>query len=520
MLLNLDIDGIKMLYPSSTSNPQYFRMPTTKTELENRKSEMDFRIELDERILAKIASDGETIEYYELDNNQKVRMKFCTSEGVHPTGGCSTKQSVYLDRGYIFTPKDWKNIEATIFWKAVSYGPSDFRMITKTRTGNHHSNTDCMQGNALNFSVYAKGKKTRISWEEYHVHYHHLDDKMHNIVNTDNNWFGAKQCVFNVGSDNVKIEGYLCPSLSAEDRAKNWFKVNDVLDFPGSGWGDSGLDNDLPNKSYPLLWGGPYHMFRWDGATRILFMYASVREIDPQGQFGGTPTPPSDGGNNTPPPPNITQFLSRWNIRTALVTNNYCNCEGGGSPAPPGGGGGGGGGSGVLETKFDYLNSKIDGYIKLASENGSTTFKLQTGLTIVNTSTPWYNKKIRRIMFDLYEKNKPRGGTGDAVHVKIRKALDDNDTISFTPSVDEEDIHDDGGRYVVENTTNNYAMQVGDTIFFEYDGGDDNNYVKVPYNTTTANFTSRLKHRNNTQSAGTYSTQEAKHIMKIEVLKE
>lgn len=529
MILNKDIDGIKMLYPSSTINPQYFRLPTTKTELENRKSEMDFRLDFDERLLAKIASDGETIEYYELDNNEKVRFCLTTSEGRQPDGGCATKQSVYYDRGYSFTPKDWKNVEMTIFCKLIDFNPKltdNGKMILKCRTGNHHSNTDCMQGNALNGTIFAKNQEYRISWEEFHVHYHHGPTLKQNICSTDNRWIGIKWCVYNIGTDNVKMELYLCPSDSAEDRANNWFLVGERRDFPGSGWGDYGLKNGLPDKSFPLLWGGPRSMFRWDHWNKLNFKWCSSREIDPEGQFGDTPGSGSNSGsgdgegNNTPPPPTVTQFLSRWNIRTALVTNNYCNCEGGGSPAPPDTGGGGGGGAGVLETVFDDLKRKANGYIKLASESGSTTYKLQTGLTVVDTNCTWYNKKVQRITFEMAEKNKPRGGTGDAVHVKIRKALDDNDTIDFTPSIDEEDIHDSGDTYVVTNTSNNYAMQVGDTIFFEYDGGDDDNYVKIPYNNSGSDFTSRLKYRDNTQSAGTYSTKEAKHLMKIEVLVE
>ncbi|MGD1837051.1 MAG: hypothetical protein ACPKPY_03215, partial [Nitrososphaeraceae archaeon] len=172
-----------------------------------------------------------------------------------------------------------------------------------------------------------------------------------------------------------------------------------------------------------------------------------------------------------------------------------------------GGGGGndpgqGGGGSGVMDQIY-FVSSSNSETAKLASENNDPSFYLRFGQEITKPDSVFIGKKIVRIEFFIAEEDKPRGGTGDGVHVRIRKGIDDS-IVTTLGTIDEDDLHDDGNTYFVEDMSNSYAMQVGDKILFEYDGGSDSDYVKLFMKSNQPNTGSKVVVQDNTQDPGEY----------------
>lgn len=116
-------------------------------------------------------------------------------------------------------------------------------------------------------------------------------------------WIGMKFIVYNITDVSVKLELYIDSTSNGEPASAKWEKVGEALDegkdWSGASGGAAKIDgckdyNGLEDAFAPILQGGGIALMRTDGnqnnVVQAEYKYVSIREIDPEGSFGGGPT--------------------------------------------------------------------------------------------------------------------------------------------------------------------------------------------------------------------------------------
>ena len=123
-------------------------------------------------------------------------------------------------------------------------------------------------------------------------------------------WIGMKFIVFNVENEtdlpgippySVMLELYIDSTSNGEPAKAKWEKVgeawDDGSDWPGASGGAKTIEgckdyNGLEDAMAPITKGGGIALMRTDGdqnnVVQAEYKYVSIREIDPNGSFGGT----------------------------------------------------------------------------------------------------------------------------------------------------------------------------------------------------------------------------------------
>lgn len=292
-LINQDPYEIQKIYPDARRNQQWFSLPTKVIDLQNAAfaSRIKARLDIYDRLVAVTDSTGVNIDYWEIDNNADAFLAFLTTGGKSQVIDCLTDHATFSDRGYISSPVDWLNIEGTIFIKAKSLldlaGVNPV-ITLKGRTGFHPPNSYCCQGAAYGCNAYVKTNMIELFREVYHDNKVVKEQKNQSVVDFKDNYFGLKHCIFNQtfsGTKQVINETYICPSDLAEDISYNWKLVNRRIDFAGAGWARGGLKCGALFDDSPIDWAGPRAIFQWSGFNKLIFKYASWREIEPKISF-------------------------------------------------------------------------------------------------------------------------------------------------------------------------------------------------------------------------------------------
>ncbi|MDN5845331.1 MAG: discoidin domain-containing protein [Candidatus Nitrosocosmicus sp.] len=263
-------------------------------------------------ILKPTAAGGET---FFMDNNNFANQSRVIGDGFGEEGGywtasgdfranieistgfsdddCSRDQQEMVDRGYMQSPNDWKNVEFTcevqIFNSASDHATFGFRGSRHTANGNFPR---CCTGCNYKVSVDMDGSGIQIRKESWHVSYHDCDETQISGWQSTDGPFRIKILCYN-SSDNqsVTTQVYLDQDLN-----NNFVKV---LDFTDSGQVNNDADAcNCNDSSQPLVWGSPTILIRADeGEYGIKNL--SIREIDPFGSGGGGDDP-GGGGSDTP----------------------------------------------------------------------------------------------------------------------------------------------------------------------------------------------------------------------------
>lgn len=278
------------LYPDARRNPQWFALPTTVKDLQDPAfaSRIRARLDIYDRLIAVTDDAGINIDHWEIDNNVNGFLAFLTTGGKSNFIDCDTTHLTFSDRGYISSPNDWKNIEGTIFVKVKSFMdlPGETPIISlKGRTGFHPGNTFCCQGAAYGVNILVKDNLVEFFREVYHENKITKDTKSQSAADFNNNYFGIKYCVYNEiknGTKQVINELWLCPTDLPEDMMYNWIPIMKRFDFAGAGWARGGLKCGSAFDDSPLDWAGPRAIFQWTNFNKIIFKYASWREIEPK----------------------------------------------------------------------------------------------------------------------------------------------------------------------------------------------------------------------------------------------
>lgn len=206
---------------------------------------------------------------------------------------CTQNQQTMVNRGYMQSSNDWKNVEFTIEAKVYNNANDHmtwgFRGARHTGSGGPRGCTGCN----YKVSVEMNGNGVDLRKESWHVSYHDMGSWNVSGLNVDNA-FRVKILCYNTNNNtNVTIECYVDTSAG-----NNFTKI-----FQATDTGNVNSDADecnCNNDGQPLVWGSPTILFRGDEGS-YGFKNASIREIDPTGTGGGGSGGGGTGGSTWTP---------------------------------------------------------------------------------------------------------------------------------------------------------------------------------------------------------------------------
>jgi hypothetical protein len=255
-----DVFGVKMIYPTKSGGETWFM-----------KEAADLDPRFDPQKPIKRNGDGS----WKMQDVQ-VRMQVHTSassrnaEPVVPT----YNRNQLAQKGYMFTRRDWKNIEMTGFVKLNRTSDTTDGFTWYARGGRHNDESDGCEGSAYKGDLHFNGS-SRLAKESWHVQYDYVPHKQA-TGSILGRWVGFKTVLRNVaqnGTKAVRIELFLNDTADGQ----TWKKI---YEFTDAGWGSGASHCGGSPDDMPISWGGPLATFRWDNADDVDFKWLSVREID------------------------------------------------------------------------------------------------------------------------------------------------------------------------------------------------------------------------------------------------
>lgn len=270
---NTDINGVKMLYPSSGGPSYFYKMGTSLTT----GPASGKYIYLDDSYNPIFMSSGgvsfvrltaTNVSYASGGTGKTMRIN------INAGGYISTQAHTWQNSGvsYIWTSSDQVSSEFTVYFRVSNYVQSHTECAVKLRGGIHTGSNDprasCFQ---TNFFIGGGSTATESALEYIHPSYH-FSSITPLITNQAKAgvWIGRKVVCWNGKDGKVHTEDYIDwnPFTSTGIPANNWQKF-----FTQTFVGDSTY-NKVP------LWGG-MTTFRQDGYGTIDVAIISVREIIP-----------------------------------------------------------------------------------------------------------------------------------------------------------------------------------------------------------------------------------------------
>ena len=558
----VDQFGLKQIYRSSALKQKSFYLPMFAHQID--------AAAVTQKIFASngvsfvyVANEAtpDIINYWHLTNYNDPLIAFVARAGIIEPSKCTLNHTTAVSQGFAYTEEDWQNVEITgHFFILKRSTATDTNILgMASRQSIKGSSSPCCSSTAYG-GIIQTSELTNIEGRTYL--YKQANSNVLQILpaftgasaigltNFFQKWFGFKFVTRNIevqGNTEVHVEIYLSPSDLPSD-LENWTLVYKAIDYTGRNWTNVGTSCNSPTPDQPITWGNALCTIFSTPNLEFRFKNLSIREIESfeeqtEDPTGGSdpgddpnPEPPDTEPPDVPTPPTPTIIQKRLTIKREILSNAFCQCEGVPDTGPPGGGGSGGGGGtgggggggggtggggggggsgGSLQTIYNVSPSGA-GYAKLASVSSNRDdFYLRFGQIVSQSNSVFIGKKIGRIQIFLAEEDRPRGGTGGGVHCRIRKGSDDSIAATLLPIAKEADLHDAGSWFVFSKLDNTYAMQLNDKILFEYDGGDNNDYAKVFRRSGQPNTGSKTVHRDNNQSAGTYSTSNRDMCMRV-----
>lgn len=452
--------GVKMIYPSKINGEFWL---------------LDADANNDGRVSRQ--GDGGNLTFrsttndYSISQNDNVRLGIQTTDGFSQSN-LTLNHNVLLERGYMHTIKDWKNIEVTIYFKYS--GTSDTVMAIYTRTGRHNSSRKC-EGFSYKSTFNMKTGKVRFVKEQWHVNQSSTPEKATVITIPKDKWIGMKFVIFNINQNtHVKGETYI-----DADETNTWVKVDEVVD--SGGWGSqagacqskSGTGAVDGGPDYIGVHGGPYVFYKWEGKNgNVVFKKMSVRKIDITLLGGSNPDPtpdPDPPPGSTDPPPVEEPTTGAVFVNLVGVYNINFNqtdgCSGLLVDVPP------------LQELFSIpkthditLDHNRDHVGLVAHDNSAASNDL-------NDKSQLIGKKIRRV--DLIM-SKFGGAVGSAA-LYIKKAAG-NDIVAEFGSIDITTLPQNDTIVTFEDMNNSHRFQKDDKLVLVYSEGSQQTYIKVGIN--------------------------------------
>ena len=464
-----DVFGVRQILPTKSGGEEWF-----------------ITIEPDDDGRIRIQGNGgeinynENSEYYTMSQNSNVRIGIETSDG-YKQSQIDLDHNTIHDRGYMQTPKDWRNIEMTGYFKYS--GSTNTVMAFYCRTGVHSSSRSC-EGLSYKGTVNLKTGFSRFVKEQWHVQQLYTDEKDTGLGVPKDKWFGMKLILYNFNNNlHVRGEIYL-------DKLENntWELVDSFTDT--GGWGENagkcqkeGGEVETPDTPDMIhTHGGPLVHYKWEGGNgNVQFKKLSVREIvppvignpdpDPGGGGGGGGDPDPDpggggGGGTTPDPPTTGEVFA---FLIGLYNINFDESDGCSGlivdvpPLQP---------LVTIPKTHDLpINHDRDTVGMIAHD------RTEEGAGNVNDKSILIGKKLRRVTIYL---KKFAGVTGTAT-LNIRRGRD-NTIITQFGSIDVATLLTNDKEIVFENLNNTHRMAKDDKVTLDFTGGSANAYILIGIN--------------------------------------
>jgi hypothetical protein len=264
--------GILKIYPTSHKGEEWYMNMTAPN------SDARFDIAHDERFDKKsILIDNGDGSWKE--RSPQVRLEVLTSDGYNESKIATFNQTELSSKGYMQSPRDWKNVEMTGFVKynegkrEKNDNPDQFTWYA--RGGDHETSDKGCEGSAYKGLLSYNGD-SRFAKEQYFVNYDFTDTKVNVTSPLKGKWFGFKFVVYNIhlknGSTVSKMENWINENADGV----TWKRVDEKID--NGGWGTKG-QHCMGSSDEIITWGGPIAVFRWDNAKDVDIKDFSVREI-------------------------------------------------------------------------------------------------------------------------------------------------------------------------------------------------------------------------------------------------
>ncbi|HYX49766.1 MAG TPA: hypothetical protein VE843_08485, partial [Ktedonobacteraceae bacterium] len=208
----------------------------------------------------------------------EVRYNALTSSGFDPSKIIVDEKQL-VQRGYMQSPNDWKNVEITGYVK-FNAGDASRGWTWEARGGRHTGSGAPAGCEDTMYNAHILWGNGNVRWEkeQWHVHIVSTPYRPSPAIGA-HKWIGFKAVMYNIqqnGKTVVKLEMWEDPNND-----NHWVRAYDLTD--AGGWGDGGQTcGGSPDQI--ITWGGPMVLFRWDYATDVDVKNFSVREIQPPTQ--------------------------------------------------------------------------------------------------------------------------------------------------------------------------------------------------------------------------------------------
>src|SRR5262245_14530195 len=395
--------GLTQIYPSLTGGESY----TMPADIDKRKTKFEDGSGYYDKGRVRIGGHGGDIQkedgtFFSLSQNDQVRISFGTS-AQYDAGEIETNREQIIERGYMMSPKDWKNIEFTCEVEYEGGAPNDEEFTMYSRGGVHTDSRRC-EGFAYKAFVEYDGKRCGLAKEDYHPNYA-FRYKDVGVGSWNGKVRQIKYVVYNLDTDGK-------PTLSVDDarlvKLELWFskdgngkftKIFETTDKGGwnNGGGACGGDDATIG-----VWGGPLATIRWDEGAKIKFGKLTIREIDPTKNFDNLPP-----GSDTPPP-----------------------VSGGGAPA-------------TVDRKLFMINISANNNTSVNAWTRILTEECVETQTDANVRGEFGYKKAYKDYSTLNEIGDICDGTGTSVYpdgLGVKKYWSNSDNNCVAPGLDEVDL--------------------------------------------------------------------------------
>jgi hypothetical protein len=183
--------------------------------------------------------------------------------------------SALAQKGYWYQPTDWKNVEATGYFKVSSSSSGDgISFVTRSVRHSNAIENGC-GGSAYHNNIRFDGT-FQYKKEMWHVNYDILSPTKNGIGSIMNKWVGFKGVVYNLPDGTVKLESYV-----DKDNNNHWQKVEELVD--SGHWGNDMTHCNANAPGAAITWASPMFDYKSTGVTYD-FQKLSLREIDPPHQ--------------------------------------------------------------------------------------------------------------------------------------------------------------------------------------------------------------------------------------------
>lgn len=183
-------------------------------------------------------------------------------------------------RGYFMSPKEWKNVEMTIYWNCKTNVPDDMSIYARGGGHGHGWPISCL-GNCYISNVRTTGEPrfAKEMWHDGSQGYVFLPgQKFLSIGPVQNKWIGTKAIIKDIPGG-VRIDTYIDTTGGTDPSKQNWrlmARLDDKGNLPGKP--EVVKNCKATSASQILSWGGPSATFRIDSNV-VDVKWASVREI-------------------------------------------------------------------------------------------------------------------------------------------------------------------------------------------------------------------------------------------------